>query len=373
MQLNIQIGLKKIPILAEKMNYKILERINSINRTISAAIAKSYIGLSSELEGIIIKVSSLSLDEAFNKDAHKDDIIYFFISVVNDCNRIITKHIQESMQSFNDDENEGVVDENDLFDKSGNGRTVSTVNVSKLVKITTKKIRYSEFDWNNLDNLFFQSSKAIESVSQTALNLLSNQIFFNSEMNSYFLIDCNDYFKSIKMVSVEENITTSPIEIISATLSEFFLFTGKHMNLDDNEMLMYVCIKKLVIRYLIFLRDLLLQKNKVNKQKVSKTNENIESSDSNANLIYEHSSRIGTDVKSILLLYSNTILKLRESSSDEAANGENNKINNYSKSMSNVLTLLSNTSMHVISSEINEASNIEKILHTQCFIVVRIS
>jgi hypothetical protein len=50
----------------------------------------------------------------------------------------------------------------------------------------------------------------------------------------------------------------SPIEVICATLSDFFLFASQHLNDDDIEKLLYVCFKKVVIRYLVFLRDLLV-------------------------------------------------------------------------------------------------------------------
>lgn len=53
----------------------------------------------------------------------------------------------------------------------------------------------------------------------------------------------------------EHNTAHSNMEILLATLSAFLLFAGKHLNTTDTERLFYLCVQKIIIRYLLVIRD----------------------------------------------------------------------------------------------------------------------
>ena len=169
--------------------------------------------------------------------------------------------------------------------------------------------------------LFLVSSRAMEAVSQNAINLLSNQIFFFSDLRTYFLLSFHDHIinnkKEIKNSTwnnrhsnlpdiTQPDSSHSPIEIICATLTDFFQFISQHINEDDIEKLLYICIKKVIIRYLIFLRDLIIllpqhnnknNKNKRNNRKSFTGSSNIEDIYETENMKIEHEKEHETETE----------------------------------------------------------------------------
>lgn len=264
-QLNVEIGLKKVPIVGTNMGATSLARVFLLNQKISAAIAKVYLALASEYEKVLISgVQNLILrDTNANKGKStvtvqdKDDLICFLISIVNDCHRMYTKHIPDSMSNFLEENEDG-----NATAEAGRGGMVSI-----LESVQREGGAGSIMDQSCM--LFLVSSRAMEAVSQNAINQLSNQIFFLSDLRVYFLLAFDAHvvaaqpsrWKNKRGSLGEGNQVAephSPIEVICATLSDFFQFTSQHLNDDDIEKLLYVCIKKVVIRYLVFLRDLLV-------------------------------------------------------------------------------------------------------------------
>ena len=162
---------------------------------------------------------------------------------------------------------------------------------------------------------FIAASRAVDAVSMLALHEMANQMFLHSELRDYFLgafdrhILISDTARrrflrwrgagvgaegsaavtaaataaAASMTSCADGVEAkedesegaatadsgptqqlhqqqhSPVEVICATLSEFLAFVGKHLNVDDIERLLYICVKKVVLRYMVFLRDLLLK------------------------------------------------------------------------------------------------------------------
>mmetsp|Transcript_21872 Transcript_21872/g.31401 ORF Transcript_21872/g.31401 Transcript_21872/m.31401 type:complete len:491 (+) Transcript_21872:1-1473(+) len=237
------------------------------------------------------------------------------------------------------------------------------------------------------------------------------------------------------------------MEIICATLSDFFVFVDKHIFIEDLEKLAFMCMKKVVLRYLIFLRDLLLNKNLSTNQRFSvrilsrkKKNAGVTSSadavindtstvrmsnlptmtssemiaeedlnaDAETESVTEMDTKSGTDqsdskstfyriradVRCILQLYSNTIVKIRQqnkpngtaddididdyptpsecgfSDMGDETEGNLQNINNYEKSTSALLSMLSNTTTHIFSGDISEADAIEKLVKSNFFFTV---
>jgi hypothetical protein len=261
-QLNVEIGLKKVPIAGSNLGTTSLSRVYLLNQKISAAIAKVYLALASEYEKVLIS----GLQNKVVRDANaksknamavsEDDMICFLVSIVNDCHRMYTQHIPDSMSNFLEEEDEN----------GGGGGENARGSMASIMESVQKEGVTSIMDQSCM--LFLVSSRAMEAVSQNAINLLSNQIFFFSELRVYFLLAFDAHvvssqssrWKNRRSGVPDPNKTEShsPIEVICATLSDFFQFTSQHLNDDDIEKLLYVCTKKVVIRYLVFLRDLLV-------------------------------------------------------------------------------------------------------------------
>lgn len=447
MQLNIQIGLKKIPV-PKNVTTQSLQRVCKINLKISAAVAKSYLGLASEFDQV---VANLVQSEKFahnddKENSANDDLMYFLISIVNDCNRIIFKHIRESMDSFNDDgEIEKILNNGEATSDNGRRRSSSSGNKKwKEGTIVSEEFAAIQASREQVMNLFANSSRVLEGVSKNSLNHLSNQIFFNSLMTGYFLEGLNGILHTKQSAtfgfrsSISSDPNISPIDIICATLSDFLTFVGKHLYSEDWEKLAFMCLKKVVLRYLIFLRDLLVTSNAASGRRFvpsrilsfrRKNRDSISSGirgsiQSSSTVAFgvtdgledvEHEedcdtmsitsdsktamtdlpdmnsivARIRADVRSILLLYSNTIIKNRELKKtaqeyedshdyEPSECGDDNETvsapqsSSYEKASSGMLSLLSNTSTLIISGDISESSAIEKIIKNMCYVTVRI-
>jgi len=253
-QLNVEIGLKKIPILATTLGTTSLNWLFLLNQKISAAIAKVYLALANEYEKVIAHgVHALLLPANSSKsrveiailastlvDSVKDDLIIFLLSIVNDCHRMCSKHIPDSMSNFQ-------LDDDSAGDMSSSSR---------------QQQDYRNTLLSHSAMLFLKSSRAMDVVIQTAINQLSNQIFLFSDLKQHFISTFGSHILNAKAASSTTTTTSkgssshSSIEVICATLKNFFHFVSAHLNKDDIEKLLYICIKKLVLRYLLFLRDI---------------------------------------------------------------------------------------------------------------------
>jgi hypothetical protein len=152
-------------------------------------------------------------------------------------------------------------------------------------------------------------------------------------------------------------------------MAAFFSFADNHLNSENFEKLIYICIKKVIIRFLVFLRDLLLVKSFFLSRAVA-DHQLILDSDPEKN-IFEQKPRIRSDVQCILMLYTDSVSKTNQYKLNYDANCEDGLDDSaYSKSSKSILALLSNTSMHVIAGNISEGSIIESIIAKQCFIEV---
>ena len=262
MQLNIQIGLKKIPV-PKNATWSSLQRICKINLKISAAVAKSYIGLAAEFDQVLTDVSKS--EEFSNSD--DDELMFFLLSIVNDCHRIINKHIKESMDFFKDDsELERLLNSSDAF-VSERRRSLSSSDRRREENVQqSTEMAAIQSSRDQVVNLFANSSRVIENVSKSALNHLSNQIFFHSKMTTFFLEGLSEYltakndktWRPYRTGSISEpSVSNSPIDTICATILDFLAFAKKHLYNEDWEKLVFMCLKKLILRYLVFLRDLL--------------------------------------------------------------------------------------------------------------------
>ncbi|KAJ1418321.1 hypothetical protein B484DRAFT_143116 [Ochromonadaceae sp. CCMP2298] len=196
-QLNVQIGLKKIQTtgMGDNLSLLSIRRIQEINIKVARSIAKAYLALALEYETFLLDaiadttttpgkgdssggLSSL-LNTGINLGARGvdmtvgllgvrraavalqehtaeevDEFLCFLMSVVNDCTRLIAEHIPYTVSGFTKEFSE---DEDALHahtKKSSLGLTAS----------------------EEIHSFYFNPIKAIKSVSRTATNILSNQV-----------------------------------------------------------------------------------------------------------------------------------------------------------------------------------------------------
>jgi hypothetical protein len=249
-QLNIQISMKKIQssVMGDNLSILSIRRIYEINLKIAKSIAKAYLSLAVEYENYLtmtidkyhnnynnhnnsnddlinkekvtkyakvlgkamLDVSTLgatyvldinidgssnvnndydsnsrSYDQHQHHDHHHhtnneedhssddDEILCFLMSVINDCRRINNKHIPESIQSFVKEFSDNNNNSND------NQEQASSSSSSSPIKI--------------IHDYFSNPLKAIYSVSQIAINYISNQVLFDGELREYMLHDITDH------------------------------------------------------------------------------------------------------------------------------------------------------------------------------------
>jgi hypothetical protein len=173
-------------------------------------------------------------------------------------------------------------------------------------------------DYESMNIITFKTSlKALNAVSRKAINDLTNQIFLHCELRAYFLGGFDDFFglplpaaiagangggnpgaggqqqsehgrassfsapgggsRRARLYSflagsssaqaqaqaqalaadrlAEENESHSTVEVMLATLSEFFDFIAAHLSPADLEKVFYLALLKLLLRFLLFLRD----------------------------------------------------------------------------------------------------------------------
>eukprot|EP01038_Epipyxis_sp_PR26KG_P007541 gene7541-10275_t len=286
-QLNLQIGLKKVSPSESDLDLESLQRVTVLNYYICTAIAKAYLGLASEYEKIMIaKVAEFNrlkseIESKQNNGTKKHislrssmmrltmshnatdssvgqsfiviefNFTGFILSIINDCTRINNQHIPESITSFIENDDKKVFKTNDKNDNITNNN-------------------------ENIYSFFSNSCNAFSSVALNALNELSNIIFFSYELKQYFLSGFQSDVSPIKMrnfwgssqqtlssklpsTSINKKQHHSTMELITATLLEFFSFVMSHLFSTELLKLLDICIQKIVLRYLIFLRDLYLE------------------------------------------------------------------------------------------------------------------
>jgi len=241
-QLNIQISMKKIQssVMGDNLSILSIRRIYEINLKIAKSIAKAYLSLAVEYENYLtvtidkyhnnssnvnddlinkekvtkyakvlgkamLDVSTLgatyvldinidgssnvnndydsssSSDQYQHHDHHHhtnkneedhsndDEILCFLMSVINDCRRINNKHIPESIQSF----------VKEFSDNNNSNDNQEQALSSSPIKI--------------INDYFSNPLKAIYSVSQIAINYISNQVLFDGELREYMLHDIADH------------------------------------------------------------------------------------------------------------------------------------------------------------------------------------
>jgi hypothetical protein len=306
-QLNVEIGLKKVIPNAKFMSQHSTEslmRIDKMNIKIAQAIARSYIALASEYEKVMFNMIGQYAPWVIMPGAtqEKDDIMCFIASIVNDCERISGTHIPQSIELFTqeygfDPDFHDATDTSlggNVFNRRGNGH----MRTSLLGMLEESNVN----DPNQIPSISFSTClKAISVVSRSALNELTNQVLFSFDVKEYFLtgidnrkiiappaksnaaskgdsnasvsrwrrnnkddasgkssVEVNKAAAAVSAAAKAENdqdAEHSPLDILLATMTAFLVFACKHLNTADTERLYYLCCQKIIIRYLIVMRD----------------------------------------------------------------------------------------------------------------------
>jgi hypothetical protein len=235
----------------------------------------------------------------------KEEIMFFLLSMINDSYRIMHTHIPYSMQLFMNDYHRN----RSLKRRKGNRRnSMRDSFISMRDSLTSSNNRDENGnDYESMNLITFKTSlKAMTAISRKAINDLTNQIFFHCELRTYFIAGWDEFFgvkQAIPTAPAATNTTTrasmtnpgvpahsksqkiisflttghlnpassqlvdhladegfnqeshSNVEVILATLSEFFGFIRHHVSPSDLEKIFYLCMEKLLMRYLLFIRD----------------------------------------------------------------------------------------------------------------------
>lgn len=360
LQLNVEIGLKKImpmnpmnphgtsaDVEAAVHSSNIMrsmesfQRIEAMNRKIMGSIILSYIALAAEYENILNKYAHnvhqyLAIHQVRGSDRSiysnqpgtdarasilrfgnsatakkdekdSDEIIYFLFSIVNDCHRINSTHIPQTVEMF-------LSDYNTIYQHTSN-RNQNVYNIYQKNYVNKRNAAYMErksfsvresflgnresfashsgarksingkFNILSVNNTLQEASgdnsanlsfslciKVVNTVTYKTLNELSNQLFLFSELRYYFVNAFDDYIhtykyhnvqgKAEKSASTTKDVVHSPMQVIKATLIEFLTFANRHLIIDHMYALVYICVFKIIIRYLLFLRDYHEYKNR---------------------------------------------------------------------------------------------------------------
>lgn len=187
----------------------------------------------------------------------------------------------------------------------------------------------SLMNYESMNMITFKTSlKAMSAISRKAINDLTNQIFFHCDLKAYFIAGFDEFFglrntmtkylssngvnnasasvlgginanytRQQKLYSfvTRTSLTSNPtansnnggnviggddshttMDILLATISEFFLFIKDHVNISDLEKIFYLCMKKILLRYLLFIRDFHLYIDTLRKRMKTPTNSQIE-------------------------------------------------------------------------------------------------
>lgn len=246
-----------------------------------------------------------------NKDENttqeeSDELLCFLMSIVNDCRRINKEHIPQSIASFVKeftDSNTDTLVQQQTRKRSTSSKDNSSIHGGRhntTTSSTTPTLTATE----EINNYFFNPIKAIKAVSRNAINCLTNQVFFHGDLREYFLHtfaehmliktqsstllslvkvvgntamnassstatldkssgnnggDASPVDRENETVEIEEK--DNAVSTIVATLQDMYSFTASHVGIEDQNRIIYNCLKKLIMRYLLMLRDILLIKN----------------------------------------------------------------------------------------------------------------
>ena len=205
-----------------------------------------------------------------NAESEEDQIITFLTSVVNDCFRIAHTHIPQSIDLFIADHQPVDIDElnNDYnlamgmnhknHDRHGHSK-VDDDDIAATISFTT-------------------CLRAMNTLSLKVINELTNQLFFQSELKYYYLLGMDEIYlkEQTKFIRYKTQFLTSaknnnnnarsggrggddddhsPVDIILATMTEFLNFLSQQIHSEDLERIYFLLLKKLLLRYFLFIRD----------------------------------------------------------------------------------------------------------------------
>jgi hypothetical protein len=329
-QLNVQIGMKKINTagMGDTLSIMSIKRIYEINLKIAKAIARAYLSLAVEYENFLeettsaleaedaqagnrvtalmqnigvkmIEVGTLGVINVAEgglggsagastrtaEEAHEDsdELLCFLMSIINDCTRINKEHIPQSIVSFVKEFADG--GEAVLQQGVGNTNSASNSRDSSVHGPKTNSVTPGLTAAEEINGYFFNSIKAIKSVSRNAVNCLTNQVFFHGDLKEYFLRTFSDHLlvktnnntllSLVKVAGVTGSEPSpvekdadgaaappeNPVATIVATLQDMYGFTASHVGHEDQNHIVHNCLKKVIMRYLIMLRDLLIIKS----------------------------------------------------------------------------------------------------------------
>lgn len=346
-QLNVQIGMKKINTagMGDTLSIMSIKRIYEINMKIAKAIARAYLSLAVEYENFleettqkieaadadagnrvtsliqnigakVVSVSTLGVVNVGGEsnagggaaapaetEEDSDELLCFLMSIVNDCTRINKEHIPQSVASFVKEFADGgdtVINQTGSgAGKNGSGPVSRENSTHGGSAASTSGVAQGVTAAAEINGYFFNSIKAIKSVSRNAINCLTNQVFFHGDLRNYFLRTFSDHLQEkttntnalaslMRVASVavpvmspnashggesspgadkseegeeeEAEPQENPIGIIIATLQDMYGFTASHVGQSDQHRIVYNCLKKVIMRYLIMLRDILVSK-----------------------------------------------------------------------------------------------------------------
>jgi hypothetical protein len=322
LQLNVEVGLKKIvpEYFQEKGRNHVLDQneeslywIDLLNDKLAQSIARSYVTRALQYQKVLLSDliqnpddflkafhadhiatgSSILIDNGSNREKkyandmdEKEEIMFFLVSLINDCHRLIHTHIPYSIQLFSNAYHES--------------------NRWEGTKGSCLSIADNNFPCTNPKNFatFRISLNAMTAVSHRAVNELTNQIFFHCELKPYIIAGWDEFFGAVNPTRASNNDTSavlsvrsmrqrfisflitgsqksvsqngdqeeddqryhSNVEIILATLSEFFGFIQHHVSQSDLEKIFYLCMEKLLLRYVLFIRDFHLYAERMKKK-----------------------------------------------------------------------------------------------------------
>eukprot|EP01033_Poteriospumella_lacustris_P006748 gene6748-4867_t len=216
-QLNVEIGLKKVTPNAKFMSQQSMEslrRIDKMNIKIAQAIARSYVALASEYEKVMCTVLTQYAPWLLTVGANqeKDDLMCFVASIVNDCDRIAGTHIPQSVElftqeyGFDPDQPHRPTSTSDGGGGGGRNSWWTRPRPGALGLLDEGGEMGGErsgaagaaaaaggggpggADGAHSNNISFATClKAISAISRAALNELTNQAIFSSDVREYFL------------------------------------------------------------------------------------------------------------------------------------------------------------------------------------------
>jgi hypothetical protein len=245
-------------------------------------------------------VPSAAAGHTETSQEESDELLCFLMSIVNDCTRINKEHIPASVASFIKEFADGgdtVLQTGSQATPAKSSKPPSREN-STHGPATTPAVSAGLTAAEEINGYFFNAIKAIKSVSRNAINCLTNQVFFHGDLREYFLRTFSDHLQekttntnalaslmrvaSVAVTNVPAMTPGSggesspvdksseqedapeepenPIGIIIATLQDMYGFTSSHVGQEDQHRIVYNCVKKVIMRYLIMLRDILVAK-----------------------------------------------------------------------------------------------------------------